>query len=166
MSSQPPALPVTAVTEVLGIDHVYLSASDLDASTRFYEVVMAILGFRFGRFEIGGEPHSSWHNRHFGFVLRPARNATRHDPYAPGLHHFCFRVDKADDVCAVAAALASAGIRVSSPRLYPEYAADYFATFFEDPDGLRLEVTNYRQERRDRHDHWQHPQVDHGKAPA
>lgn len=162
MSSQPPALPAIAVTEVLGIDHVYLTASDLGASTRFYEVVMAILGFRFGRFEIGGDPHASWYNRHFGFVLRPARTAARHDPYAPGLHHFCFRVDTADDVRAVAAALASAGIRASSPRLYPEYAADYFATFFEDPDGLRLEVTNYRQERRDRHDRWPH----HDEDPA
>jgi glyoxylase I family protein len=26
--------------------------------------------------------------------------------------------------------------------------------FFTDPDGVRLEVTNYRQERRDRHDRW------------
>ena len=24
-----------------------------------------------------------------------------------------------------------------------------------DPDGLRLEITNYRQERRDRHDRWE-----------
>ena len=35
-------------------------------------------------------------------------------------------------------------------RLYPEYAPDYYATFFSDPDGIRLEITNYRQERRKR----------------
>jgi len=40
-------------------------------------------------------------------------------------------------------------------ELYPKYAPDYWATFFSDPDGIRLEVTNYRQERRDRHDHWE-----------
>jgi hypothetical protein len=38
--------------------------------------------------------------------------------------------------------------------VYPEYANDYTATFFEGPDGIRLEVTNYRQERKDRHDRW------------
>lgn len=42
----------------------------------------------------------------------------------------------------------------TEPRLYPEYAPDYFAVFFSDPDGLRLEITNYRQERRKRHDEW------------
>ena len=38
---------------------------------------------------------------------------------------------------------------------YPQYAPDYGATFFRDPDGIELEVTNYRQERRERHDHWE-----------
>jgi glyoxylase I family protein len=38
--------------------------------------------------------------------------------------------------------------------LHPDYAPDYMATFFTDPDGIRLEITNYRQERRDRHDAW------------
>ena len=143
-----------AAAEVTGIDHVYLAVSDLDASTRFYAPLMAILGFRRGAFAIGGEPHASWYNRHFGFVLRPARTKGAHDPYAPGLHHFCFRVDSAADVRAVADALGAAGLRCSEPRLYPEYAPDYFAILLEDPDGIRLEVTNWRQERRDRHEHW------------
>ncbi len=30
--------------------------------------------------------------------------------------------------------------------------SDYTATFFTDPDGVRLEVTTYRPERRERHD--------------
>ena len=38
--------------------------------------------------------------------------------------------------------------------------SDYTATFFEGPDGIRLEVTNYRQERRDRHDHWSDESAD------
>ncbi len=51
--------------------------------------------------------------------------------------------------------LHAAGIPATEPRLYPEYAPDYIATFFTDPDGIRLEITNYRQERRDRHDRWE-----------
>jgi transcriptional regulator of acetoin/glycerol metabolism len=39
-------------------------------------------------------------------------------------------------------------------RLYPEYASDYMAVFLTDPDGMRLEITNYRDERRYRHAHW------------
>ena len=50
--------------------------------------------------------------------------------------------------------LRALGVDVTEPRLYPEYASDYVATFFESPDGIRLEVTNYRHERKERHDQW------------
>ena len=43
---------------------------------------------------------------------------------------------------------------ISPPQLYPEYAPDYYAIFFSDPDGIRLEVTNYREERRKRFEDW------------
>jgi hypothetical protein len=49
----------------------------------------------------------------------------------------------------------ASGIAASLPRLYPEYAPDYYATFFSDPDGLRLEVTNFRAERRERNLAWE-----------
>jgi len=143
------------MTEVIGIDHLYLAVRDLEASRRFYDVVMKILGFRSGSFRIDGDAHVSYYNRHFGFVLRPARSDAVHDPYAAGLHHFCLRVDSARDVDSVAGQLKGAGIEITTPRLYPEYAPDYYAIFLDDPDGIRLEVTNYRQERRERHDHWQ-----------
>jgi glyoxylase I family protein len=143
------------MSEVIGIDHIYLAVRDLDASRRYYDVVMNVLGFRSGSFAIGGDPHASYYNRHFGFVLRPARSDAPHDPYAAGLHHFCLRVDSAADVDAIAARLRDAGIEVTAPRLYPDYAPDYYAIFLDDPDGIRLEVTNYRQERRERHDRWQ-----------
>ena len=34
-----------------------------------------------------------------------------------------------------------------APRLFPEYRADYYATFFLDPDGFRLEVATSRDAR-------------------
>jgi glyoxylase I family protein len=147
--------------EVIGIDHIYISVTDLAISEPFYDTVfMHTLGFRKNSFPLGerGEPHIQYYNRHFGYVLRPARldtkQSTRHDPYSPGLHHFCLRVDTIADVHVVADRLRSAGIDATEARLYPDYAPDYAATFFTDPDGIRLEVTNYRQERRERHDNW------------
>jgi glyoxylase I family protein len=147
------------MTEVTGIDHIYIAVSDLDRSESFYDrVMLQVLGFRKNKFAIGGNQHIQYFNRHFGYVLRPARGRAKHDSYAPGLHHLCLRVDSVADVMAVANQLRGAGIEASAARLYPEYAPDYWATFFSDPDGVRLEVTNYRQERRDRHDHWDRPQ--------
>jgi len=145
------------MTDVTGIDHIYIAVSNLERSEAFYDrVMLQALGFRKSRFAIAGEPHVQYFNRYFGYVLRPARTSVAHDAYTPGLHHFCLRVDSAANVVAVARALRAAGIDASEARLYPEYAPDYWATFFSDPDGVRLEVTNYRQERRDRHDHWNH----------
>ncbi len=144
------------MTEVTGIDHIYVSVSDLQRSEPFYDrVLLDALGFRKNKFTLGGDPHVQYFNRHFGYVLRPSRSPKGHDSYAPGLHHFCFRVESVDDVVAVATQLRAVGVEASEAKLYPEYAPDYWATFFTDPDGIRLEVTNYRQERRDRHDSWE-----------
>ena len=142
------------VTEIIGIDHIYLAVSDMARSEEYYDRAMRALGFRKSSFAIGGDRHVQYFNRHFGFVLRPARTGTAHDPYSPGLHHLCFRVDTDANVAAAATALREAGVEVSEPRLYPDYAPDYLAAFLTDPDGIRLEITNYRQERRERHDRW------------
>ncbi len=141
--------------EIIGIDHIYIAASDMARSERFYDCVMRILGFRKNTFTNEGERHVQYYNRHFGFVLRPAHSDRLHDSLSPGLHHFCFRVEDAATVDAIAKGFAEEGVNCSSPQLYPEYAPDYYALFFSDPDGIRLEVTNYRQERRKRFDDWE-----------
>ncbi|HNB91114.1 MAG TPA: VOC family protein, partial [Plasticicumulans sp.] len=66
-------------------------------------------------------------------------------------HHFCLRVDSIEDVVAAAGRLRAAGIEASPATHHPQYAPDYWACFFSDPDGIRLEITNFRQERRERH---------------
>ena len=43
--------------------------------------------------------------------------------------------------------LDSLGIAHEGPRLWPEYAPDYYTVFFSDPDGIRLEVMNFREGR-------------------
>ncbi len=135
--------------EVVGVDHVYITVRDLRRVAEFYGRVMPILGFRKKEGFIGEDPHLHYYNRHFGYTLRPARDgAPDHDPYAPGLHHFCFRVADEAAVDRAADELRRVGVEVTEPRYYAEYDADYYATFFEDPDGVRLELTNFRERRR------------------
>ena len=143
------------MTEVIGIDHIYIAVSNLERSEVFYDrVLLEALSFRKNKFTLGGDPHIQYFNRHFGYVLRPSRTPAAHDSYSPGLNHFCLRVESVADVVAVATQLRGTGIAASEAKLYPEYASDYWATYFTDPDGIRLEVTNYRLERRERHDNW------------
>jgi len=141
--------------EVIGIDHIYLAVASMERSEKFYDAAMEMLGFKKNTFVNEGDRHIQYFNRHFGFVLRPARaESPGHNPLAPGLHHFCFRVEDAATVDRIAGQFAERGIECSKPQLYPEYAPDYYAVFFADPDGIRLEVTNYRQERRRRFVDW------------
>jgi catechol 2,3-dioxygenase-like lactoylglutathione lyase family enzyme len=143
-----------AIATVTTIDHVYVAVRDLDRAERFYDEVMRLLGFRKGTAPIAGERHLHYFNQVTQYTLRPARGPTAHDPYAPGLHHLCFRVATRGEVDAVAVALGQRGIEASTPRPYPEYADDYYATFFTDPDGIRLEVCAERWMRTTVRERW------------
>jgi catechol 2,3-dioxygenase-like lactoylglutathione lyase family enzyme len=151
---------IMPAAEVIGIDHVYLTVSSLARSEAFYDrVLQGALGFRKNAFTLDGDAHVQYYNRHLGIVLRPARRRAAHDRYAPGLHHLCLRVADEADVDRVAKALAEAGLGATPPKAYPEYAPDYRATFVDDPDGLRLEITNFRAERRERMERWDASEV-------
>jgi glyoxylase I family protein len=135
--------------EITGVDHIYLTVSDLKRSQSFYDSLMRLFGFKKGTAPIGGEPHCHYFNRELAISIRPARPATSaHNPYAPGLHHLCLRATDNASIDAAAAILDSLGIAHEGPRLWPEYAPDYYAVFFNDPDGIRLEVINFREGRK------------------
>ena len=109
------------MTEVIGIDHIYIAVSDLARSEIFYDrVLLDALGFRKNKFILGGDPHVQYFNRHFGYVLRPARALSLHDSYAPGLHHLCLRVDTVAGVTTVSTQLRNSGIEASEAKLDPE----------------------------------------------
>lgn len=142
--------------EVLGLDHLYVTVADLARSEPFYDRLMAYLGFRKSDKVVGGEPHAHYFNRVLQYSIRPARGGSvGHDPYTPGLHHVCFQVSDRAAVDEVCATLRGWGVEATAPAVYPQYNDDYYATFFADPDGLRLEVvarSRYRKETAERWD--------------
>jgi catechol 2,3-dioxygenase-like lactoylglutathione lyase family enzyme len=140
--------------EVTGLDHLYLAVSDLGKSEAFYDRVMQLLGFRKGDKAVAGEPHAHYFNPTLQLSLRPARSRSQHDPYAPGLHHLCLQLATRADVDAAAAALRAAGVDASEPKLHPEYHPGYYATFFCDPDGIRLELVCRTPDRDDLVRYW------------
>jgi glyoxylase I family protein len=140
--------------EVTAVDHIYVAVTDLARSIAFYDPLMRVLGFRKGTKPIAGEQHVHYFNRVTQYSLRPARGNRAHDPYSAGLHHLCFRLPSREQVDAAAREIRGLGIEVSEPRLYPEYADDYYATFFADPDGIRLELVAMRRMRELVRDHW------------
>ena len=80
--------------------------------------------------------------------LRQALEEQEFELYAPGLHHVAFAVETRADVDAAHAAAVAAGAEVlHAPRLFPQYRPDFYATFFLDPDGFRIEVAASRDAR-------------------
>lgn len=140
--------------QVSAVDHIYVAVRDLARSEAFYDGVMRLLGFKKGTSPIAGDRHVHYFNPATQYTIRPAKSAAAHDPYRPGLHHLCFRVETPAEVDDAAAALAALGIDATPPALYPEYADDYYATFFTDPDGIRLEIVCLRRMRSLVREHW------------
>ena len=133
--------------EVVGIDHIYLTVSDLARSEKFYDTVLGLLDFRKIDAAIGGDPHRHYFNKITQISIRPAHGG-KHNPYAPGLHHLCLQVADNTAVDRLAALFKGAGIETTAPALYPQYAEDYYAIFFGDPDGLRHEIVARRSRRK------------------
>jgi catechol 2,3-dioxygenase-like lactoylglutathione lyase family enzyme len=135
---------------ILGLGHVDLVCRDVERSVAFYRTVLGL-----GEPVLfPGERSEQIHYLRFpgagsgSLGLRQAAVEQDFELYAPGLHHVAFAVDSAQDVDRAHAAAVAAGVDVlHAPRLWPEYRDDYYATFFLDPDGFRVEVATARDAR-------------------
>jgi catechol 2,3-dioxygenase-like lactoylglutathione lyase family enzyme/mannose-6-phosphate isomerase-like protein (cupin superfamily) len=137
------------------IDHVYITVSDLARAEGFYDKLMQALGFRKGIRPIGGEPHVHYFNAHMQYTIRPAHTDAPVDAYRTGaLHHICFQVADREAVDLAYRRLRAVGVEPSEPKLYTEYRLDYYAIFFTDPDGIRLEIVCDTGLRRLIRSHW------------
>ena len=138
---------------LVGLGHLDLVCRDLDASLAFYAAVFGPLGLEPPHL-VPGERGEQIHYLRFpqagsgSLGLRQALVDQEFDLYAPGLHHLAFAVESRDEVDVVHAAAAAAGGEIlHAPRLWPQYHPEYYATFFQDPDGFRLEVAASRDSR-------------------
>lgn len=157
--------------QVLGIEHVDLSVSDLAASTLFYDLVLSALGFR----RVDHPSYRAWSNGQLAIGLREATSVPRATPvdrYKPGLHHLALRAASRVEVDELHTLLVARGVNVlDAPAVYPEYGADYYAIFFADPDGMKLEYTHFpwgywRRAQTDGHDERPRLALAPGTAPT
>lgn len=128
-----------------GFHHIDLNVRDLEASRRVYGLVLEFLGYAQVKDSGGYEwDLRTGEGRGASLGLRacdPALADQAHQRYAPGLHHLAWRADSRADVDRLYALLVEHGVRILDPPAhYPEYSGDYYAVFFEDPDGMKLEL--------------------------
>ena len=126
------------MVKVVGIDHLAIRVSDFDVSRRFYDRLLTFLGFvrewEFGR-TVG------WNNGVTMFWITEADpGASPHRAGDIGYHHYTFELGAREEVDELGAFLEAEGVTVvDPPAAYPRYGEGYYAVFFLDPDGLKLE---------------------------
>lgn len=132
------------------LNHVDLTVADLPRSVEFYEAVLCRLGYE--RLPEAGAGAPCWGVTDaaggvFSIALqsaKPMNGVRQHDRYSPGLHHLAFHADSRADVDSFHEFLCELPATVTvldAPEEYG-YTPGYYAVFFADPDGLKLEVVH------------------------
>jgi len=133
--------------EVLGVEHIDLTVNDLNRSAAFYEKVLGALGFKRLQEDDAGEHDVRWGNAHLTIAIRNAASeyaAAEYSRYRVGLHHVALKVRSRHQVDEFYGFLCREGANVlDAPAEYPQYGRDYYAVFFTDPDGVKLEVVHF-----------------------
>ena len=131
------------------VDHVDLVVSSIDRSLPFYRDLLAPLGW-VGVVEQQGERgetiHYLWGPDWAGSLgLRERRSETGaapYDRYSIGLHHLAFEAPTRKAVDGAADWLREQGTEIDGEPGERHYTPGYYALFFLDPDGLKLEIVH------------------------
>lgn len=117
-------------------DHIDLRVKDMEVAQRFYSQVLPALGFT----EQGD--NGEWFSMHAPGEGKPPFFGFTHDPnHQPNGNRISFWADTNEEVDRVAKIVRAAGGRVlEGPELCVDYTPNYYAFFFEDPDGNKLEI--------------------------
>jgi catechol 2,3-dioxygenase-like lactoylglutathione lyase family enzyme len=121
------------------IDHVSIPVRDLERAARFYDAVLATLGYarleaRRDTVAFGKRYAEFWLNHRADMVALPADSGA----------HVALRAASSDMVDAFhAAALAHGGTSDGAPGLRPQHGEVYYAAFIRDVDGNRIEAVTF-----------------------
>jgi glyoxylase I family protein len=137
-----------ALERLSKFSHIDLVVSSIEDSLAFYRGLLEPIGWT-GLREIHGERGETiWYlsveRPGFAALGLRERQSDAHpvpyDRYAVGVHHVCFDVPSREVVDERACWLRDQGAEIESmPRDY-DYTPGYYAVFFHDPDGIKLEL--------------------------
>ena len=129
-----------------GVDHLDLVVADLERSLEFYNGLLAPLGFTRNSEIVGERGERVIYIGGTGGAsvsLRAAQSdahPTPYDRYAVGVHHVAFWAESRELVDERAEWLRDRGVEIESGPAEYDYTPGYYAVFFSDPDGIKLEI--------------------------
>ena len=141
------------------LSHIDISVGYPERSIPFYHALLTNLGYRRWTPDApdfsGPNPRrAAWSMTYpggatFGIECRPAREDAKdrtYDRYEPGPHHLAFHAESPEKVDELYRVMTEMGAEVFDPPAdysdHPAYGAGYYAVFFRDPDGQKIEVVS------------------------
>jgi catechol 2,3-dioxygenase-like lactoylglutathione lyase family enzyme len=123
---------------VVGIDHLVLSVGDVARSRSFYHKLLSFLGFKL-KYDYGDMV--GWSNGKTLFWIAAADAQGKKHKYRKGdigFHHYAFELSSRKDVDELGFFLNENKMTVVDPP-GEYYEQNYYAVYFTDPDGMKLE---------------------------
>jgi len=124
------------------INHIELRVSNLDNSESFYEPVCEFLGY----VKLHRMKASILYRKKDGIgdlILVRTRKAGKGKPYdreAPGFSHVAWNATSREQVDNLFEILKKSEAKILDPPCEMSYSPGYYAIWFEDPDGMKLEL--------------------------
>ncbi len=137
------------MVRVIGIDHLVIRVSDFVKSKRFYNNVLGFLGFKL---KYDFDDAAGWSNGKTLFWIGEADAEGKKHPHRIGnigYHHYAFELGQRRDVDDLGEFLKSKHATIVDPP-GEYYEGGYYAVYFLDPDGLKLEAMFYPKTRKRR----------------
>jgi len=130
-----------------GVHHVDLVVRSVERTLPFYRDLLGPLGWH-GISEVEGERGETiWYLTGPGTSIglrsaQPSQIGAGYDRYSLGLHHLAFEAPSRSVVDERADWLREHDVEFESEPQEYGYSPGYYAVFFYDPDGLKLEIVH------------------------
>jgi catechol 2,3-dioxygenase-like lactoylglutathione lyase family enzyme len=118
-------------------DHIDLRVKDMEVAKKFYGKFLPQLGF------VHESPGDDFHSFYAAGRGKPSEffGLTEDKNHRPNDTRIAFWADTRDEVDRVAKLVREAGGKtLEGPEVCVDYSPGYYAFFFEDPDGNKLEI--------------------------
>lgn len=126
-----------------GIDHTIITVNNYDRAGRFYGWLLPQLGYSGGEYDYG--TMKGWMGKGMSFWVKKADARFATDTFSKdrvGLCEIAFKGEGRAQIDALAKDIEANGGTILDPPKEYDYAPGYYAVFFTDPDGIKLEVVH------------------------
>lgn len=134
------------------IDHMQVTVRDINEVESFYDGLMEALGFDLKKkikvylAELDMNVIEYLDGSYdFGIcsALKPFENDTVHRRKPGAIHHIAFRASSRTEVDRIYQKVLELGAEIlDEPQIFPQHSPNYYAVFFNDPDGIKYEIVN------------------------